>query len=181
MKRKMIIIIGLSIIMVITIIVSIVIYCGQNKMESGNLNELQEYLDTFYDIENIEEESLGYILNQKVFIYAKDMKVNSDKVTGKAHIIVQAPDLTNVIQSSIEKIKDVEIFSSTEIRNKVQENMLNVLNNGEYSEIETELEVDIKKIDDKWKYVYNEEFGKAISCNINELFKKAVLEMLRGE
>lgn len=59
--------------------------------------------------------------------------------------------------------------------------MISILNNNQYEVNQTELEVEVKKIDGKWKFIYDEELGKAITCNLNELFKKYIEKMFRGE
>ena len=146
-------------------------------LKSGNLNQVQEYLDTFYDIKHIDKDSTAYLINDKVYIEVKDITVNSDGTTGKAKVIVIAPDLAEAVATAVENVNDLEELSTTEQNEKVKENARNVLKNEEYSEVNTELEVEIQKIDGKWKYVYSDEFGKAISCNINELFRNSVKEM----
>lgn len=146
-------------------------------LKSGNLNQVQEYLDTFYDIKHIDKDSTGYLLNDKVYIEVKDITVNSDGTTGKAKVVVKAPDLAEVVATAVENVENIEELSNKEQNEKTKENMRNALKNKEYSEVETELEVEIQKIAGKWKYIYSDEFGKAISCNINELFRNSVKEM----
>lgn len=59
--------------------------------------------------------------------------------------------------------------------------MIDILKNNQYETNQTELEVEIKKIDEKWKFIYNDELGKAITCDLSGLFKKYIQKMFRGE
>lgn len=178
MKKK-ILIIGSVIVLLILVVLSIT-SLNKSKIPNGNLNELTKHLDTFYEIDKIDKNSLGYALNQNIFIEIEEIKCNLDN-TGKAKVTVTAPDLKSTLMKCITDIKDLEDYEVEDSSKIVENNMFDTLNSNNYEKVQTKLEVDIRKIDGTWKFLYDEEFGKAITCNMRELYKNAVKEMFRGE
>lgn len=175
-KNKKVIIFGILIVLTVIITATILLYKHQ-VIKDGNLNELQEHFDEFYDIENIDKESLGYALNQNVYIEVKKVKYHLDG-NGVANIIVTAPDLEYILT---EVSSDLENVEASAIKNQMQEKMLIILNEKTYEKNCTELEVNLMKVDGVWKFVYDEELGNAISCNVKEIYKKYVRKYLRSE
>lgn len=183
MKKSKKVKIVCCILILIAVIIGIIIFfiCHkQDKINSGNLNEISEYFDSFYDIESIDKESVSYALIENTFIEVKKVKYSSDN-TGKATITVIAPDLEKIVLDSVSVINDDSRKTNIESKKKIQENMINILKNNQYETNQTELEVEIKKIDGKWKFIYNEELGKAITCDLSGLFKKYIQKMFSGE
>lgn len=178
-KVKIIYCILTLIILIIGIIVFFICH-KQNQIHSGNLNEISEYFDTFYDIESIDKESVSYALIENTFIEVKKVKYNSDNI-GKATITVIAPDLEKIVLDSVSVVNNDSKNDNIESKKKIQENMIDILKNNQYETNQTELEVEIKKIDEKWKFIYNDELGKAITCDLSGLFKKYIQKMFRGE
>ena len=90
-------------------------YDKQEKINSGNLNEMSEYFNEFLDIESINKESVSYALIESTFIEVKNVKYNSDN-TAKATIIVIAPDLEKIVIDSVSAINEDSKVTNKEIK-----------------------------------------------------------------
>lgn len=150
----------------------------------GSKTKTVKLTDTVSQIQGMENYKpsgdLASIFQQDV-VY-KVTKVKWDGDTGIASVIVTTPNLEKIISNSVQSaVEGNESVDSNILLKKVKDHIQDVLTSEKYPTIEKEIEMDAEKTEDGYNLISNNDFQKAVSGNLEEVFIHILKEGLADE
>ena len=150
----------------------------------GSKTKTEKSTDTVSQIQGMENYKpsgdLASIFQQDV-VY-KVTKVKWDGDTGIASVIVTTPNLEKIISNSLQSaVEGNESVDSNILLKKVKDHIQDVLTSEKYPTIEKEIEMDAEKTEDGYNLISNNDFQKAVSGNLEEVFIHILKEGLADE
>lgn len=152
--------------------------CSQ-KEESSNL--LMENLDQVQGLEDYAPSTeLSKSFSKTVSYHIANVQWEGD--SGKAEVVVKAPDLKKAIETSIEKaIEECGTDDYDKLLEEAKKNLQDLMNSQELDTIETTVEVDAVKDGEEIVLISNDEFEDAIKGNLGEIFLEVLMEGMDNE
>lgn len=151
--------------------------CGDN----GNPVKLE---DTAQQIQGLADYApygvLAESFGDDVAYEVTDISWSGEK--GTAEVKVTTPDLAKIISESIEKAIDecgVEDYDA--LLNKVKEHVQKALNSDDCPMMDSVVEMDVRKTDEGYTLISNEEFERIIAGNLEGIFIQTLMEGLANE
>lgn len=175
-KKKIILLVSLLII-VVAVILLYVVKNNNQKIRNGSITEIYYELPSEYYIERIPKDSLSYKILEKTYIEVKEEDYSTE--TGNVEILVTAPDLMQLMNQGMKILDEIKELPYSKQKEKIEQNIIDILNTDTYPKKETAVEVKIKKQrDGTWKIEHNDDFAKAISGDISFLLMDSVRNMI---
>lgn len=142
------------------------------------------YLDTYSDFSGLGDTSsmsdTAKIFAENIIYEVVDINTESDM--GTATVIVSTPDLTSILSEVIEvALNQNPDMEYSDLLMAAQGELIDLLSKGDFDTLETKIELNVIKEDSSWKLIPNEEWYKAVSGNITEIFRENFLELLEGD
>lgn len=150
----------------------------------GNNRDQVKLADTIGQIQGLEDyapASAAAEAFSKEVTY-KVGKISWDGDTGTAKVQVITPDLQKIISDSIEDaIKTCGTEDYDRLLTQVKQNVQDALESGKYPKLKYKVKMEVRKTEDGYTLVSNEEFQRIITGNVGKIFLEAVLEVLENE
>lgn len=117
-------------------------------------------------------EYAGYVKRyyEKVTFVIEE-QVDNDDGTGMAKVTVTTPNMGIILEKVLNDLYAEDSLSDEDLAEQAQESMEELLME-DCETITTSIEVSTKYVDGKWKIIPNEEWNKAITSNMAEIYRE---------
>ena len=123
----------------------------------------------------------GYVkLYYEQVTFVIDEQTHNDDGTGTAKVTVTTPDMQIILEDVLNNLNAGDSLSDEKLAEQAQ-NRLEELLGQDCETIITTIEVPLEQVDNKWKIVPTEEWNKAITSNMAEIYREYYDRILKED
>lgn len=126
-------------------------------------------------------EYTGYVkLYYEQVTFVIDEQTHNDDGTGTAKVTVTTPDMQIILEDVLNNLNAGDSLSDERLAEQAQNHIEELLGQ-DCATITTTIQVPLEQVDNKWKIVANEEWNKAITSNMAEIYREYYDRILKED